>query len=227
MKNLKKIKEISIHREGYKTLTLLFLFLSGINLIASYWIVTNQITSFILFTASAVLFLFTLYFFRNPARKIITAKEKIMAPADGEVVAIEEVFVDEYFKDKRIQVSVFMSPFNVHVNWNPVSGLVRYFKYHPGKFLVAWLPKSSSENERTTLVIETPCDHQVMIRQIAGFVARRIVNYPRSGETVEQGGQFGFIKFGSRVDLLLPMETKINVKLNQKVKGAQTVIGEF
>ena len=149
----------------------------------------------------------------------------VYAPADGKIVAIEEVNEDEYFEDKRIQVSIFMSPTNVHVNRNPIGGTVNYFRYHPGKYLVAWHPKSSTENERTTVVIGNG-DTEILLRQIAGAVAKRIVNYLNVGEEVEQGAEMGFIKFGSRVDLFLPLNAKIEVKLNQKVKGNRTVIAK-
>jgi phosphatidylserine decarboxylase len=151
----------------------------------------------------------------------------VVSPADGKVVVIEEVDADEYFDGKRLQISVFMSPFNVHVNRNPVAGIVRYFKYHPGKYLVAWHPKSSTENERTTVVIETPQKKQVLFKQIAGALAKRIVWYIKEGQLVEQGAEMGFIKFGSRVDLLLPLDAKVKVQLNQKVKGGKTILAEI
>ncbi len=163
---------------------------------------------------------------------VVENKDAVYSPADGKVVVIEEVFENEYFNDKRIQVSVFMSPLNVHVNWNPVAGLVRYVKYHPGKYLVAWHPKSSTENERTTFVIESGGNNslatspktEILFRQIAGAMARRIVYYLKEGEMVGQGGEMGFIKFGSRVDIFLPVNSKINVQLNQKVKGCESII---
>jgi phosphatidylserine decarboxylase len=151
----------------------------------------------------------------------------LLAPADGKVVVIEEVEETEYFKDKRIQVSIFMSPFNVHINRNPVSGVVKYAKYHPGLYLVAWHPKSSTENERTTIVYESKKGVQLLMRQIAGALARRIVYYVKEGDAVEQGSEMGFIKFGSRVDLFLPLGTKIDVKLNDVVKGGKTSIASF
>jgi phosphatidylserine decarboxylase len=173
---------------------------------------------------SVILFLLVLQFFRNPIRQIIDADNNIIyAPADGKVVVIEETHEGEYFKDKRLQVSIFMSPVNVHVNRNPISGIVSYFKYHPGKYLVAWHPKSSTENERTTTVINNG-ETEILMRQIAGAVAKRIVNYLSVGEQVIQGKDMGFIKFGSRVDLYLPLDTKINVKLNQTVTGGIDVI---
>lgn len=168
-----------------------------------------------------------LQFFRNPNRQILTPSDSIVyAPADGKVVVIEETMENEYFKDKRLQVSIFMSPLNVHVNRNPISGIVNYIKHHKGRYLVAWHPKSSSENERTTVVIENN-GAEVLLRQIAGAVAKRIVNYLEEGEQVEQGHDLGFIKFGSRVDLFLPLGTEINVKIGDKVKGNRTVIASL
>jgi phosphatidylserine decarboxylase len=148
----------------------------------------------------------------------------VLSPADGKIVAIEEVFEPEYFKEKRIQVSVFMSPNNVHVNWAPISGTVRFMKYHPGKYLVAWHPKSSTDNERTSIVIENHSGVEILLRQIAGALARRIVCYAREGNSIRQGDEFGFIKFGSRVDIFLPLNAEIEVSIGQKVSGKQTVI---
>ena len=174
-----------------------------------------------------ILFIAVLQFFRNPTRKIkVTDDNLIYAPADGKIVAIEEVFENEYFNDKRLQVSIFMSIKNVHVNRNPISGTVDYFKYHPGKYLVAWHPKSSTENERTTTVINNG-ESSILLRQIAGLVAKRIVNYLEPGEQVKLGTELGFIKFGSRVDLILPLGTKVNVELGQKVRGNLTIIAEL
>jgi phosphatidylserine decarboxylase len=171
-----------------------------------------------------IILILILQFFRNPKRVINKNFNDILAPVDGKVVAIEEVEEEEYFKDKRIQVSIFMSPTNVHITRYPSSGVIKYSKYHPGKYLVAWHPKSSEENERTTVVIHTPKFGDILYRQIAGAMARRIVNYAEVGENVQQGEDSGFIKFGSRVDLLLPLNSAITVKLNQKVVGAQTCI---
>lgn len=216
-----------IHREGYPTLMLILSLLVVLDFIILYLVDWNSMVESLVFSASVALFLFFLVFFRSPSRNVVFSEGKILAPADGEVVVIEEVQDSEYFNNKRIQVSIFMSPFNVHVNWSPIQGIVKYFKYHPGKFLVAWLPKSSTDNERTSLVIETLEKQEIMLRQIAGFVARRIVNYSKPGVQLKQGEQFGFIKFGSRVDILLPPDAKITVDLNQKVKGTQTVIAEL
>ncbi len=173
---------------------------------------------------SIMLFFLVLQFFRHPDRAITESGTDIVyAPADGKVVVIEEAYEPEYFQDKRLQVSIFMSPINVHVNRNPVSGEVKYYKYHPGKYLVAWHPKSSTENERTTVVIDTG-HTEILLRQIAGAMAKRIRNYLRVGQHVEQGSEMGFIKFGSRVDLFLPLDAKVEVRIGQKVLGNRTVI---
>ena len=172
------------------------------------------------------LLLFIISFFRIPSRKLTLDDSLIVAPADGKVVVIEEVYDEEYFKEKRLQVSIFMSPANVHVNRNPISGEVVYNKYHKGKYLVAWHPKSSTENERHSVVIKRG-EKSILVKQIAGALAKRIVNYLNTGETVKQCNELGFIKFGSRVDLLLPLGTKVNVALGEKVKGGVTVLGVF
>lgn len=169
-------------------------------------------------------YIMILQFFRNPNRNISPLDNQIVAPVDGKVVVIEEVYEEEYFKDKRLMVSIFMSPINVHVTRYAVSGLVKYSKYHPGKYLVAWHPKASTENERTSVVIENKVFGEIMYRQIAGALAKRIVNYAEEGTQVVQGTDAGFIKFGSRVDLYLPLGTKVNVKLNEKATGNKTVI---
>ncbi|MCL4111839.1 UNVERIFIED_CONTAM: hypothetical protein GTU68_018095 [Idotea baltica] len=208
-----------IHKEGYKILIGLLIILLIINAI-------RMVTAII----SLISFLFTLSFFRIPLWRMITNDEggKIIAPADGKIVVIEEVQESEYFNDKRIQVSIFMSPANVHVNRNPVSGKVAYTKYHPGNYLVAWHPKSSELNERFTTVIKDEFnDMEIMVRQIAGKLARKISNYLDEGQEVEQGTELGFIKFGSRVDLFLPVGSKICINLQQKVKGGSTVIAEL
>ncbi|NIJ46000.1 phosphatidylserine decarboxylase [Wenyingzhuangia heitensis] len=168
-----------------------------------------------------------LQFFRNPKRHTKVSDNHVVAPVDGKVVVIEEVFEPEYFKDKRLQVSIFMSPLNVHVTRYGLSGLIKYSKYHPGKYLVAWHPKASEENERTTIVVENKTFGEVLYRQIAGALAKRIVNYAEEGQEVLQGTDAGFIKFGSRVDLFLPLDAKINVSLNQKVKGAEDIIASL
>jgi phosphatidylserine decarboxylase len=170
-----------------------------------------------------IFFILIVQFFRNPYRNTIINEHHVIAPADGKVVVIEEVEEPEYFKDKRRQVSIFMSPVNVHVNRNPIAGIVKYAKYHPGKYLVAWHPKSSTENERTTVVIANS-KAEVLFRQVAGALAKRIVYYVKEGEMVEQGSEMGFIKFGSRIDLYLPLSAKIEVQLQQKTRGGETVV---
>ena len=168
-----------------------------------------------------------LQFFRNPKRITVLNDNTVVSPVDGKVVVIEEVFENEYFKEKRLQVSVFMSPINVHVTRYPIGGQVAYSKYHPGKYLVAWHPKASEENERTTVVVDNDTYGKVLYRQIAGALAKRIVNYAKEGDAATQGADSGFIKFGSRVDLFLPLDTKIKVNLNQKVKGGESIIAEY
>lgn len=213
-----------IHQEGYKLLTISLIFLVGVNLVA-YRMMDPY--SLIIGIVSLVLFLLILQFFRNPDRSIITTEDGIVyAPADGKVVVIEETEEMEYFKDKRIQISIFMSPVNVHVNRNPISGVIDYFKYHPGKYLVAWHPKSSTENERTTVVYNSGTS-KILLRQIAGAAAKRIVSYVDQGQKVVQGQDMGFIKFGSRVDLFLPLDADIRVSPNQKVKGNRSIIARL
>ncbi len=214
---------MKIHKEGYKILVVVAITLAIVNAIV-FWLIPGWLT--LSYITTGILFLLVLQFFRSPWREIMMPDDNLVyAPADGKIVAIEEVKEDEYFEDKRIQVSIFMSPTNVHVNRNPIGGTVNYFRYHPGKYLVAWHPKSSTENERTTIVIGNG-DTEILLRQIAGAVAKRIVNYLNVGEEVEQGAEMGFIKFGSRVDLFLPLNAKIEIKLNQKVKGNRTVIAK-
>ena len=215
---------MKIHKEGHKILLTLVLVLAVANFFVNRfwpeWLTVAGVVS--LFT-----FLLVLQFFRDPRREIIISDDNIVyAPADGKIVVIEETHEQEYFDDKRLQVSIFMSPTNVHVNRNPISGTVNYFRYHPGKYLVAWHPKSSSENERTTMVIGNGED-EVLLRQIAGAVAKRIVNYCEEGQMVLQGADLGFIKFGSRVDLYLPLDAKIEVGMGQKVKGNKTIIARL
>ena len=214
---------MKIHTEGYIILLVVFLFLAGVNVIVRYFWSYAWLTVF-LATASFIFFCMIVWFFRNPDRTLTPDSRKVFAPADGKIVVIEEVEEIEYFHDRRIQVSVFMSPLNVHVNRYPVSGEVTYAKYHPGKYMVAWHPKSSLLNERSTTVIKTPDGQEILVRQIAGAVARRIVTYSKTGEQVIQGTDLGFIKFGSRVDVFFPLDAKINVELEQVVKGNQTVI---
>ena len=213
-----------IHREGYKILLMSIILLALLNVGVFYFFPNLLIAVGVI---SLVLFFLVLQFFRNPRREILVADDNVVyAPADGKIVVIEETSENEYFQDKRLQVSIFMSPTNVHVNRNPISGTVNYFKYHPGKYLVAWHPKSSDENERTTTVIGNG-DSEILMRQVAGALAKRIVNYLEIGDEVTQGADMGFIKFGSRVDLYLPLDAKIEVQKGDKVKGNLTVIARL
>ncbi len=217
---------MSIHKEGRSILLVLLIVLLIINIGIHYINVSNTgIYIFHLF--SGALFLCVLQFFRNPVIDIVVNPKHILAPADGKVVVIEEVEEAEFLNEKRIQISIFMSPVNVHVNRNPVGGIVKYIKYHPGKYLVAWHPKSSTNNERTTIVYELSDGLQILTRQIAGAVARRIRWYIKENDRVDQGQEFGFIKFGSRVDVFIPLNSKINVTLDQKTKGGKTVLAEL
>lgn len=216
---------MTIHKEGRTILLVLFLTLTAVNIAAFSFLVYPS--SCIIATCSTLLFILILQFFRSPSRPWVKDENAIIAPADGKVVVIEEVYEGEFFKEKRRQVSIFMSPINVHVNRTPVSGTVKYFKYHPGLFLVAWHPKASTDNERTTMVIERSNGQSLLVRQIAGALAKRIVWYVKENQTVTQTEEFGFIKFGSRVDLFLPLDAKINVSLGEKTKGGISVIGTW
>ena len=206
------------HKEGHKIIIYSF-FITFIISISSEYFLTNDYFSKITQIFSLVIFCLVLQFFRNPKRKILKNENEILSPVDGKIVSIKKVYEKEYFKDDRILVSIFMSPFNIHVTRYPVSGKILYSKYHPGKYLVAWHPKSSEKNERTTIVVENKKVGPILYRQIAGTVARRIVNYAKKNTNAIQGEDSGFIKFGSRVDLFLPLDSKIKVKMNQKVKG--------
>ena len=217
---------MKIHPEGYIIIFVTFLLLAGINLLIRY-LSPHQWLTVLLHVVSFVFFCIVVLFFRNPDRTLVADDHKVFAPADGKIVAIEEVEETEYFHDNRIQVSIFMSAFNVHVNRYPVSGEVTYTKYHAGKYLVAWHPKSSLLNERSTIVIKAPNGQEILVRQIAGAVARRIVTYPKAGVQAVQGNDLGFIKFGSRVDVFLPLDAKINVQLEEIVKGNRTVLALF
>jgi len=213
---------MGIHKEGRVSIAIVIA-LVALMVVCDHFFNPPLWFRMMLYSCSVFMLIAILQFFRKPERRVIKDENNLLSPADGKVVAIEEVQEDEFFKDKRIQISIFMSPVNVHINWSPFTGIIKYIKYHPGKYLVAWHPKSSTENERTTLVIESK-SMTVMIRQIAGAVARRIVYYLKEGQTIEQAKEIGFIKFGSRVDVLLPIGTKIAVKLGQQVRGTQTVI---
>jgi phosphatidylserine decarboxylase len=200
------------------------LIFGAINIIFFFFFsATMPIVAWIVFSVSLIMLLFIISFFRSPKRNFTVAHHQVICPADGKVVVIEEMTDIEYFKDKRLQVSIFMSPANVHINRIPMSGKVQYSQYHKGKYLVAWSPKSSTENERHSVVIKSDTA-EILVKQIAGALAKRIVNYLKVGQKVEQGSEMGFIKFGSRVDVLLPVGTELNVKLNQQVKGGVTVL---
>lgn len=218
---------MKFHREGYQSLLVVLLF--GIVLNSFIYLFLNDYSSIriIGYCISAFLLIVILQFFRNPSRNFKANDNAIISPADGKVVVIEEVEETEYFHEKRLQVSVFMSPINVHINRYPIGGMVKYFKYHHGLYLVAWHPKSSTENERTTIVVEDKKGRKVLFRQVAGALAKRIVFFHNKGYAAQQTDQCGFIKFGSRVDLYLPLDVKLSVKLNEKVKGGITKIAEF
>ena len=213
-----------IHKEGYAIIIITILSLTVLNV--AIGLLNINWLSTIFYVLSTIFFFLILQFFRNPKRVVTANEHEVVAPADGKVVVIEEVVETEYFKDKRIQVSIFMSPVDVHVNRYPISGIVKFAKHHDGKYLVAWHPKSSTENERTTIVVENK-NISILFRQIAGALAKRIVMYSKEGDQAKKGNDFGFIKFGSRVDLFFPLDTEIKVKLNQKVKGNKTVIASY
>ena len=215
---------MTIHKEGYTSIALSILFIFVTNTVIKYYLSETIWFVWLWYALSFALFIIILQFFRSPNRKLTIHDRQIICPADGKVVVLEETEETEFLKDKRMQISVFMSPINVHVNRNPISGIVKFFKYHPGKYSFAWDPKSSTENERTTTVVEHKNGVQILYRQIAGALARRIVWYLKEGDQVKQSEQFGFIKFGSRVDLFLPIGTQINVNLNETVKGGVTVL---
>jgi len=217
---------MAIHKEGYKIIAIVFTSLLIINLLIIKF-VSIPFISWTIILISVLFLLFILRFFRKPTRELIKNDNFVYAPCDGKVVVIEQTEEDEYFKDKRIQVSIFMSVWNVHINWFPIGGIVKFFKYHPGKFLVARLPKSSTENERTTIVVENKNNKQVLFRQIAGIVARRIICYAVEGKEFNQNSEVGFIRFGSRVDIFLPLDAKVNVKIGQNAIGTETVIAQL
>lgn len=216
-----------IHKEGIIIILIFFLAISSFNLILYWALKNNTWLQSIFIIASVAFLLMVVWFFRNPDRSVIPDDSIVLSAADGKVVVIEEVMEKEYFNDRRIQVSIFMSPLNVHANRYPISGLVSYYKYHPGKYLVAWHPKSSELNERSTIVIQDKKGKMILVRQIAGAVARRIVSYTHEGEQVIQGDELGFIKFGSRVDMFFPVGTKINVKIGDVVTGNRTVVAAW
>ncbi len=217
---------MTLHKAGYK----LLLKILGVGILlnlASYYFINNIVIVYTILITSIVIYLLIVNFFRFPNRVIIQDDNTILAPADGKIVVIEETEEPEYFKDRRIQVSIFMNIFNVHINWFPVNGIIKYFKYHKGNYAAAYLPKSSTENERTSIAIECNNGQTILMRQIAGAIAKRIVSYTPVGGKARQDQHAGFIKFCSRVDLFLPLDTKIEVKLGQKTIGSQTIIGTF
>jgi len=218
---------MTIHKEGYKTIAISTILFGVVNVLSFYFMSSSlPFISWVVFIGTLGLLFFVISFFRIPKRKHTIQENAIIAPADGKVVTIEEVQADEYFTDRRIQVSIFMSPLNVHVNRNPVSGEVVYSQYHKGKYLVAWHPKSSTENERHSVAYRKD-GKEILVKQIAGAVAKRIINYLQPGRQVKQTDEMGFIKFGSRVDLLLPLDAKINVKIGDKPQGGVTVIATW
>jgi len=214
------------HKEGH-TIILIFLFAVTADILLLEYILDDGLIKIILQSVSILILLLILQFFRNPVRNTIINEKHIISPVDGKVVNIEKVYEKEYFKDERLQVSIFMSPLNVHVTRYPISGKVNFSKYHPGEYLVAWHPKSSEKNERTTIVLENEIVGEILYRQIAGALARRIVNYAEVGENVTQGKDAGFIKFGSRVDLFLPVDSSLNIEINQHVRGGEDIISKF
>lgn len=223
----RNILRMKFHKEGWPSLFIVLAFSAIIISIAHYFFPEFAIAQWFAYLLSAFLTITILQFFRHPIRKFTLGENLIISPADGKIVVIEETEELEYFKGRRLQVSVFMSPTNVHVNRYPISGEVSFFKYHPGKFLVAYDPKSSTDNERTTVVVKHKNGTEILFRQIAGALARRIVWYCKQGDEAEQCQEMGFIKFGSRVDLFFPIGTKLNVKIGDVVKGSQTVLAEL
>jgi len=218
---------MTFHREGSKRITATITILLLINAGRYYFFPYNNVLMITVALLSLVFLYLILQFFRVPDRDQSIGDRLIISPCDGKVVVVEKTIDNEYYKDQRIQVSIFMSPLNVHVNWYPISGNIKYLRYHSGKYLVAWHPKASTANERTSIVIEKEGKFSLMVKQIAGALARRIIYYPHEGDMVKQGAELGFIKFGSRVDLLLPPDTKINVQVGDKAVGGVTVIGSY
>lgn len=218
---------MTIHKEGYKSITIAFLFVAAFLLALNDILVDQTWFHYTMYVLGLWFFIMIVRFFRSPKRETMAGGKIVLCPADGKIVVIERTIEPEYFKDERIQVSIFMSATNVHVNWFPVGGEIVYYYYHPGKHMVAFNPKASLENERATTVIQDADGKKILVRQIAGAMARRIKCYPKVGEPVIQGDELGFIKFGSRVDLLLPVGTKLDIKLGQKVTGKQTIIGHL
>jgi len=218
---------MKIHKAGHIIILIIGLILVVLTSIINDQFPEKGVLHFVFYLAELVFFFFVIRFFRVPKREVVRDANSILCSADGKVVAIEEVFVDEYFKAKRLQVSVFMSPMNVHVNWYPIGGIVKFAKHHPGKHYPAFLPKSSTDNEHSTIVVQHENGHEIMIRQIAGSMARRIIFHSKTAQIVNQFDEFGIIKFGSRVDLFLPLDAKVNVKLSQKVCAGIDTIAFF
>ncbi|MEM9051372.1 MAG: phosphatidylserine decarboxylase family protein [Bacteroidota bacterium] len=213
---------MKLHREGTTIMITTFIGLAALNLALNYFFGESILAVSI--PVTLIMFFLVVQFFRVPKRELLIDENTVYCPADGKVVVIEETEETEYLKDKRIQVSIFMSPLNVHINWFPIAGIVSYAKYHAGKYLVAWHPKSSTENERTTVAVKHKSGVEILFRQIAGAVARRIICYAKEGDQANQNSEFGFIKFGSRVDVFLPLNAEVRVKIDQKVSGTQTVL---
>jgi phosphatidylserine decarboxylase len=216
-----------IHSEGRKILVILFIILLLLNWIVIQFLSPGRVVIWIVAGGSLLLFLFVLQFFRHPNVLVTENDQHILAPADGRVVVVEKTVEPEYFKDERVQISIFMSPVNVHVNRSPIKGIIRYFKYHPGKYLVAWHPKSSTENERTTMVLENTSGLAIVVRQIAGIMARRIRCYIREGDQLEQGQEYGFIRFGSRLDVFVPLSASVNVKPGDIARAGKTILASL
>lgn len=216
---------MKIHREGFKIIAITAVLCGGLYAVNHIYLIQHPNFFWAVNAVLFAVFFLVVQFFRIPPRNLFEADNAVVCPADGKVVVIEETEETEYFKDRRIQLSIFMSPLNVHAQWYPISGKTAYYKYHPGKYLVAWHPKSSTENERTTVVIKRDDGQEILVRQIAGAMARRIICYSQEGETVKTGGELGFIRFGSRVDVFFPLGSEIAVELEQKVIAQETVLG--
>ncbi len=215
-----------IHKEGYKIILVTFFILIILSMLV-VWFIPNPFVRYIFYFGFLLHLLWTMRFFRSPKRNVNQGENYILSSADGKVVAIEETYEDEYFKEKRLLISVFMSPFDVHINWYPFSGLIKYIKYHSGKYLVAYHPKSSELNERNSIVIEKEPGKDVLLRQVAGIMARKIVCHTKVSEVIKQGDEFGIIRFGSRVDFFLPLNVDVKVKLHDKVRAQETIIAQF
>lgn len=219
--------KIRIHKEGYPVIVLVFVLLATLIIVINIFFPVQTFIHLFLYLTGMIFYFFVVRFFRDPIRPVTPNNDIILSGADGKVVVIEEVTETEYFNEPKIQLSVFMSPTNVHVNWYPVSGIIKYFKHNQGSYFIASKPKSSTENERTSLVIKTPDNREIMFRQIAGTVARRIICYAKEGKEILQGDEMGIIKFGSRFDIFLPLDAQVNVKIGDKVVGNETVIATF